>query len=604
MRQIFAFILVSLFVIGAVGTSAQTVPAGFDLLNYGVRIEPDKRLIVVLAALEMATQRNAAGVEEKLINTPLSDRSLAFREQLLKEQLLKDSVASDAELRRKISLFVAQYKRTRPNATDADLIAPFMSMAYTLTAVPELSDPVITNDLPGSLLDVLDFAPLVREFYRRSSISSRLDDYVKEYRTESDAALRRSAREMVSELLDYLHTRPRLVYTEKILTQTQSQKVLGKSTLQKVETRENERRFFLVPERLAAKGTINFLNIRDDYYAIVPPDTDLSFSEVRRAFLQFVIDPLVLAHSKEVSAVRGFVKPLLDEKRKTDPSVTLDVFLAVTRSLVAAADVRQAEYARMRIATEISREKILTLKTDAEKRALSKELEDYQRSLSDESAQRLYEDYEKGAVLSFYFADQLKGIEDSGFDIASSMKEMLAAFDPEKEPGRVAATAEARKRALAAREDRKTKPETRMTIAENPVTTKLLEIQKLINAKDYSKAHTDLKQLLTANPKEPRIFFNLGRVAGLEAVAIEDPEKQSAKLLEAKNAYAEVLKNATQTTDRALLSLTFVALGRIYEHSNDNAYAIRLYDEAIKLTDVRGGGYQEALDAKARLIKQ
>ncbi len=601
MFRFFSLFLVLLF---AVGSFAQ-VPASFDLLNYGVRIEPDKRLIVVLSALEMATQRNAAGVEEKVINTPLSAKGEEFRSQLLKDPLLKDSVPQEAELRRKISLFVSQYKRSRPNASDAEIIAPFMSMAYTLTPVPELNDPVITNDLPGPLLDVLDFAPLVREFYRKSSIGPRLDGYVKQYQTDSDAGLRRSAREMVSDLLSYLHTRPRLMYAEKVVTQTQ--KAGGKGApIQQVETRENERRFFLVPEKLAARQTINFLNIRDDYYAIVPPDTDLSFSEVRRAFLQFVIDPLVLSNAKELAQVRAWAKPVLDEKRKTKPSISPDVFLAVTRSLVAAADIKQAENARLRVATDIARERIAAYKEDdvASRKKLSDELAEYKRSLEDESLQQLFEDYEKGAVLAFYFAEQLKGIEDSGFDIAASMRDMLAAFDAAKESNRVASTADARKRALAAREERKSKPDTRIITAENPVTTKLLEIQKSINAKDFAKANADLMQLLAANPKEPRIHYNIARVAGLEAVAIQDPEEQAKKLLAAKNAYVEVLRNAGPTTDRALLSLTYVALGRIYEHNNDNAYAIRLYDEAIKLEDVRGGGFSEALAAKQRLLKQ
>ena len=40
----------------------------------------------------------------------------------------------------------------------------------------------------------------VREFYRRSGIAAKLDEYVKAYRGESDGVLRVSAREMVSEL--------------------------------------------------------------------------------------------------------------------------------------------------------------------------------------------------------------------------------------------------------------------------------------------------------------------------------------------------------------------------------------------------------------------
>ncbi|MEO7658891.1 MAG: hypothetical protein ABIV48_04690, partial [Pyrinomonadaceae bacterium] len=196
------------------------------------------------------------------------------------------------------------------------------------------------------------------------------------------------------------------------------------------------------------------------------------------------------------------------------------------------------------------------------------------------------------------------GIEASGFDIGSSLREMIAAFDPAKETQRVAASAEARARAIAAREERKKNPDTNTFAAENPLTTRLLEIQKTIEAQDYAKATADLKSLSTQNPAEPRIYYNIGRVAGLSAVSIEDPEAQAQLLLEAKTAYANVLKTATASTDRALLSLTYVALARIYEFHNDLAYSIRLYDEAIKLGDVRNGGYSEALNAKARLIKQ
>ncbi|MFN2501127.1 MAG: hypothetical protein ABR530_03840 [Pyrinomonadaceae bacterium] len=570
---------------------------GFDLSNYGVTVEPDKRLIVVLSALEMAQTKNAAGTDEKLINTPLSEKGLAFR-----ARLLQDNAGLNDDLRRRISVFVTQYKKQHPNRSDSEITAPFMSMAYALSPVPELADPLVTSDLPGSLLDVLDFAPLVREFYRRSTISSRMVDYVKEYREDSEGALRRSAREMVSELLGYLHTRPRLVIQEKVKTNLPKNKKKA-GALQQVETVEHERRFVLVPEKLAPKGAITFLNIRDDYYVIVPPDTDISFSEARRAFLQFVVDPLVLANTKEMAAIREWAKPVLDARRKADPGVSPDVHLAVSRSLVAAIDVRQAEYVRLNIATDQARQRIGRVQTDAEKRTISAELDKFKQSQSDEAMQQLYEDHQRGAILSFYFAEQLKGIEDSGFDIAASLREMLASFDPTKETDRAAFTAEARKRAVAAREERKRHRDTRSAVIENPVTTRLLEIQKTIDGKDYARATVDLKQLLAKNPGESRIYYNLGRVAGLAAVGIEDEDAQAAKLVEAKAYYENVLRSATGSTDRALLSLTYVALGRIYEHFNDNAYAIRLYDQAIKLDDVAGGGYKEALDAKARLVK-
>ncbi len=255
MRQILLVILVLSFVLAV---SAQNVQPGFDLSNYGVRIEPDKRLMAVLAALEMAEMTDASGTTTKLINTPLSKKGAEFR-----SQLLADNASLNPDLRRRISTFVLQYKKLHPKATDAEITAPFISMASTLSPVPDLADPTNTADLPGALLDVLDFAPLAREFYRRSSMSSHLDDYVKTYRTEADGVLRGSARDMVSELLDYLHTRPQLFFTEKIKTATQKTK--SKITLEKTETITHERHFSIVPEMLAPQGNINFLTARDDY---------------------------------------------------------------------------------------------------------------------------------------------------------------------------------------------------------------------------------------------------------------------------------------------------------------------------------------------------
>jgi len=593
MRRI---LVVAFGLLFAFSVSGQGVPAGFDLANYGVRIEPDKRLIVVLSALEMATAKNAAGVDERLVNTPLTEKGSKFR-----EQLVADNAALPEDLRRRISTFIAQYKKRNPNATDAQIAAPFVSMAYTLTAVPELGDPVITSDLPGSLLDVLDFAPLVREFYRKSSIGLKLDGYVKDYRTESDAILRVSAREMVRDLLDYLHTRPRLTITERTVVETKKDK--SKDTLKKIENREVERRFHLVPEKLVAKGDVNFLNIRDDYYVIVQPDADLSFSDARRAFLRFVIDPLVLANSSEVAAMRTWAKPLLDETRKTNSSISPDVFLAINRSLVAAVDVRQNEFVQLRIATERSRELIDKQKTKEGKERVSGDLRKFSEALSDEAMLRLHEDYEKGAVLSFYFAEQLKGIEDSGFDIAGSLREMIAAFDPAKETARLTTTGEARKRAVAARELRKKNPEVRTVAVENPVTTRLLEIQKTIESKDLVRANADLKKLLVEYPSEPRIYYNIGRVASLTLEGINDETFQAQKLLEAKTAYSNVISTATPATDRALLSLTYVALARIFEFQNQADYALKLYDKAIEIGPVKDSGFQSAMNAKQRLIK-
>ena len=576
---------------------AQNVPTGFDLSNYGVRIEPDKRVMLVLATLEAARTTTAAGEDVPVINTPLSPEGVKFRE-LLKSDL----AALNGDLRQKISTFVVGYKNRNSKLTDAELVAPFISMAYALTPAPELADPVVTSDLPGNLLDVLDFAPLVRDFYRRSSVSGNINEYIKAYQKAADGRLRTSAREMVSDLLNYLNTKPKLYFAERIKTET-AKSTSKSSTLRNVEVRERERRLYIVPELLAPMGNVSFINIKDDYHVVLPAESDLSFSEVRRAFLQFVIDPLVNGSSKDIETIRPAVKKLLDDRRKVDPSASPDVYLTISRSLVAAIDAKQAENVKIRFTTAQARQRVDATAADTEKRKIVQELEKYKSGLADETAMQLSEDYEKGAILVFYFAEQLKSFEDSGFDIASSMKEMILSFDPLKETDRLAQFADARKRALAAREERKKNPTT-SSLIENPVTTRLVEIQKLIDAKNYVQANIELKQLLAKNPNESRLHYNIGRVASLSAESLTDLEKQKATLLEAKVAYENVLRSATRSTDAALISLTYVALAKIYEFYEEKGYAVALYDKAIQIGEVPNGGHAEAIAAKARLLKE
>jgi len=208
-------------------------------------------------------------------------------------------------------------------------------------------------------------------------------------------------------------------------------------------------------------------------------------------------------------------------------------------------------------------------------------------------------------VLGFYFADQLKGVEESGTDVSAAMREMVLSFDPAKEAGRYERYAENRKRAIAVREERRKNTGAATTVVvENPVTNKLLEIQRTVAAKDYKKAEADLKELLKGNPDEPRVFYNVGRVASLMASGLEDSEQQAAKLLEAKTAFENVIRiSRTQKVDPALQSLALVSLAKIYEFYDNKAYAMGLYDAAIKIDDVAGGAFKEAMAAKQRLMK-
>lgn len=623
-KKVFLVFLTAIFSLSAF---AQNQPQSFDLSRYGVRIEPDKRLIVVLASLE------AAGLE-----IPLNNQGAEFR-----QKLRTDLEKLNPDLRARMRLFVDQYakrfaeeykkrfqdkerqedfaamfERYRRNALSDDdkkkflakydtfipaLISPFISMAYSLSPVPDLSEPPRSIDLPDDLLEVLDYAPLAREFYRTSGIKERLDDYVKGYQTEGDK-MRPSAVQMVGDLLEYLHTRPDTTYIEKVNVEAQSAKKKKKTTLKNTELRERERRFFIVPEMLAPRGTVNFRNIGDEYYAIVPPATDLSDSEARRAFLQFVVDPLVLKNAKDIVPHTAGIRALLEERRKENPNISPDVFLAVARSLIAAIDAKETEFRKTRIATAQARRKIDVTKGDDEKRKVAAELESFKRNLQDETALQLSEAYKNGAVLAFYFARQLDGLAESGFDIASSVRDMILSLDATKEANRLEEYAEARARAEKLREERRSGETAPPAITENPVTKSLLGIEEVIKTKNYAEAERQLNQLLNDAPGEAaRIYYTRGRVASLAAEAAANVEERKKRLQEAQIFYSNVIRSASKQTDPLLLSLSYLALGRIHEFFGESEYAIKIYEAAIKIGNV-GESYKEAVAARERLMKE
>ena len=197
----------------------------------------------------------------------------------------------------------------------------------------------------------------------------------------------------------------------------------------------------------------------------------------------------------------------------------------------------------------------------------------------------------------------LKGLEESGFDIAGSLRDIILSLDPTKETNRLAEFADARKRV----EERKKTNAVLPAIIENPVTVKLFSIEKIITEKNYTSAETELKKLLAEYPTEAaRIHYALGRVASLTAedVPKEDLKTRNLRLLEAKTAYSNVIRSATENTDKALLSLSYVGLARIYEFYDDNEYAVKIYEAAIKIGNISGGAYQEAIEARERLMKK
>jgi tetratricopeptide (TPR) repeat protein len=563
----------------------------FELSEYGVQLQPDARLIVMMAALD------AAGFDPTL---PGKEPS-AFR-----KLVRKDQENLDPALRERMKNFF-QRNGLPPPATAADQAARYVSLAYTLGQPPLLDAPARSDELPGGVLEVLDFAPLVHEFYRKSGIDERLSSYTRAYQAEGDR-LRQPAAAMVRAVLSYLHTRPTLISTERVRVKSPDKKSVAYST------REHERKFFIVPDLLATPGTVNFRIIADEYYAIVPEGTDPTSSEMRRGFLQFVIDPLILKNNKDIAAQRDQIKQLIEARTKAGGTVSPDVFVVVGRSLVAAADARFEESIRLEAVTNLQRARLQQAKTDAEKRTIAAAAESSRAAIADEVIARLAEDYENGAVLDFYFADQLRDFQTSGFDIANFFGELVSGVTAARESRRFADISAARERALAAR---KSHPhystwlidptaEGREPAAGARTSTLiegLTEIEKLLQVRNYEEAESRLKSLLLEHPGDARLLFTLGQTASLWARDTTDDDLQTQRLNRALANYRLAVAAAAPETDRALLSRAHESMGRILAFLERKDEAMKEFEAAILIGRVAGGAYDDALAGKQKLTQ-
>jgi hypothetical protein len=593
MKQYLLILLITTLAAGAV--SSQTVPqrqgTTFEVSEYGVDFQADPRLILIMAALD------AAGHDP----VPPGRAPSTFR-----AKLRKDLGNLDPALRERLKAFYERNKLPAP-ATPADQAARYVSLALALGPAPGFDSPERSDDLPAGLLEVLDFAPLAQEFYRRSGIDEHMVEYVRAYQAEGDR-LRAPTTEMVRSLLTYLHTRPITSSSERVEVKNPKQD----SKEKKYTYRQKERRFLIVPDLLAARGAINFRIIGDDYYAVVPEGTDPGSSELRRAYLQYVIDALVLRFNKDVALRREQVKQLLSERQKAGAQVSPDVFLSVSRSLVTAADARYDETRKLEVLSRDSRARLAAAKTDADRATIGKAAQAEMKAVQDETVARLAEEYEKGAVLSFYFADQLKGIESAGFDLANFFPDMIASFDPAREARRPAEYAETVQRAIAAREARTAARRAQAELntnlegnsgRESALVKDLAAVEDTLRNKDYKEAEARLLELRKEYPREPRIFFALGQTASLAAMDATDEQVQAERLNRALGHYRLAVAASSPETDKAIMSRAHESMGRINAFLENPAEAAKEFDEAIKLGEVRGGAYREALEGKKKLTQ-
>jgi len=195
-------------------------------------------------------------------------------------------------------------------------------------------------------------------------------------------------------------------------------------------------------------------------------------------------------------------------------------------------------------------------------------------AISDETMTRLAEDYEKGALLDFYFADQFREVEVSGFDVASFVGDMVAgliqcakanasrilltpapARSPPAKPIRHTQCADRSRR----RRPRCGRHFTQFGPDQEPQRNR----KRCLQTRNYEQAETRLKALLQENPGDARLLFTLGQTASLWARDTTDDDLQSQRLNRALANYRLATQAPRRKPTKALLSRAHEAMGRI-----------------------------------------
>ncbi|MBV9924520.1 MAG: hypothetical protein JOZ96_05710 [Acidobacteria bacterium] len=563
------------------------------LTDYGIEVAPDARLIVMMAALD------AAGWDP----TPAGARPSVFRELVRREQ-----AGLDSALRRRLQDFYTRNALKEEGVTPADQAARYISLAYTLGPPPDFEAPARSEDLPAGVLEVLDFVPLLREFYKSSGLDARLPNYTAMHRAAGDK-LRQQTLDMARGVLAYLNTRPETIINERVTVPTPGAQKKKEQPRTTTVLREHVRHFRVVPDLLGATGAINLRAVGDDYFVIVPPDTDPRLSETRRAYLQFVVDPLVARFSREIAARRPEIKQLLEaEQSRKGRTFGADVFLAVARSMVAAADARMDERVRLRALQIDTSQRLQAASGQAAKDAVLKKSKEREAAIQDSTTAQLAEAYERGAVLSFHFADQLRGFEGAGFDVSNFMPDMVAAFAVARELKRPAEYAEAVARARARRA---AAPAAEVAAEPQPTDERraaliksLNDVGELLRLRNYEEANARLNALKGEYAEEPLVYFTLGQAASLAAQEAIDEAVQAERLNAALGHFRQALLFATADTDPSVVMRAHLSSGRILAHLERREEALREFDSVLNATKPADRFYQEAAAEKKKLGSQ
>lgn len=556
-----------------------------SLADVNTDIGVDKRVIVMMAAL------NVAGYDYESGNRQLS----AMRRQIRED--LKDT---NPELVQRLR---AYFQKHRKGENDVTAVAPYLSLALSMTEPPAFTIDAPAERLPDEVREITDFGLLLEEFYRATGFSKLMPKYVEAY-VKVAQTYGPFAGLALGSALSYLHTDPILelppLYTSRKASKADDKKSDEKGTNKETDKKTDKkadkkavqevalklpnrvRQFIIIPDLLNATGAANLRVVRETYFLLLGPTTEPNIEAMRRGFLTFVLDPLTERQVKEVAAISNTLKKLMESRgdRLDKEYSKRSAYYLITDSLVRA--------------------------TDARMDALG--LAARRKSAEDEALYDLSLGYDHGSVLAYHFYDQMKAYESVGVNVRDYLSAMLDGINFERESKRLDEYAQQLARGKKLREEAKFAPVTPLTIsnADENLVARITEADQLIKARKYDEAKTLLDSALKDKPNNARALYGLADVMSKKATALEDADLIEETLFAAVEYYRLAAKNASLETEKWLMQRSHLGRAKILDFIAESNPSLTeklkpeadvAYELAIKLGKVEGGVFEEAEQA-------
>ncbi len=277
---------------GFVMASSGSLASEAQNANSSASLERNLRIFTVVAAL------NAAGF----------DVELASDYHPVRRQVREELESLDPGLVARLEAFFEEHRADGP---EEDELSRYVALALSLRDPPEMTLATEGMFTPPEARELVDFAPLVSEFYREADIIQLWTRLAPAYNAELDRMIP-PLRRMVEQANAYLRELP---------------------------GPRDGRRMVAYLELTAPVNSVHIKNYPDNLYLVLGPSAEIPESDVRHAYLHLVLDPIVARSRAELRRSEDMLD-WLDAADDVSGEHVDDFEIMVIESLIRAVEVR------------------------------------------------------------------------------------------------------------------------------------------------------------------------------------------------------------------------------------------------------------------------